>query len=998
MDVFGGAPRVLGYPRPVLAQSGMDALLRCQIGGDPQPDVVWERKNVPILSEGRYSISQEGKAYFLRISCVTADDSGQYICKAKNSIGETCAAATLKVQHESQEVMVPPPPPKQQQQQQPQQQPEQHKPQPQPQPEQQQPEQQKSQPQQQQPQQQQPQERPLMNGSIDHNEQLHQELNKGPQQQQQRSELDSENRDRPRFLIKPLSLRVDRGEDAAFSCKLTGDPMPEVIWEKDGKCLKDIFESSHFRVNQQDGGWYQLKVFRTRAPDAGVYTCRAFNEHGESVAGAVLLVEHVPTREEKMRNGYANGYATPTPGSSPSSSLPAKDRHSHMAKHCKDPPTSVAKAKKFAVSEGKHAKFRCYVTGKPKPEIVWKKDGVVLEPGRRHMMFEDREGYYTLKVLYCKQQDCGLYVCAASNALGNTLSAVHLSVKGPPVRFKRGLRDVEVRERDVAVLECEVPEESIPTSWYLEDHRLQASAKYAMEQRGTRRRLTIHDVGADDDGVYLCEMADGGKSIAELSVKGTIVRKLPRKLEVLEGENAVFCVEVDEDDMEVFWCKDGTQLRDSHQTIIKSFGKTHILVFVNTSYQDSGTITFVAGRSKNSSRLKVKAARHCPPPCPMGVKMDTHTANGALLSWEAAPHLQTGTKTVYVLERQEVGSQEWRKCLSTETATAVEVLGDSVPCEGDYRFRVCCVNKYGRSGHVEFPKVLRLIPGPKIKTPLKSVVVTDGDDAEFFIELSATMVGTWFLNSTQLQDSQNFTLRQNQHQHSLHIRAVREVYNGAEITFIASGVRDSTLLQVHPREVKFTTLPELDRAKKVEIGNPIVLYCEVSHPSARVQWFKDGVELQEKDGLAVQSEGNMRRIVIQEADYSNSGEYTCKALGDVITFNVEVEAGRAMFAPVPEEEKKKSADEGEAVVLRCNILDSNAEVRWFKDGKPVDVQDGMEIQTQGKRRSLVIKSANFFHAGMYTCQTSDDVSVFQVDVTGDMKGLAHVLCFPLPLY
>lgn len=269
-----------------------------------------------------------------------------------------------------------------------------------------------------------------MNGSIDHNEQLHQELNKGPQQQQQRSELDSENRDRPRFLIKPLSLRVDRGEDAAFSCKLTGDPMPEVIWEKDGKCLKDIFESSHFRVNQQDGGWYQLKVFRTRAPDAGVYTCRAFNEHGESVAGAVLLVEHVPTREEKMRNGYANGYATPTPGSSPSSSLPAKDRHSHMAKHCKDPPTSVAKAKKFAVSEGKHAKFRCYVTGKPKPEIVWKKDGVVLEPGRRHMMFEDREGYYTLKVLYCKQQDCGLYVCAASNALGNTLSAVHLSVKG----------------------------------------------------------------------------------------------------------------------------------------------------------------------------------------------------------------------------------------------------------------------------------------------------------------------------------------------------------------------------------------------------------------------------------------------------------------------------------------------------------------------------------------------------------------------------------------
>lgn len=87
---------------------------------------------------------------------------------------------------------------------------------------------------------------------------------------------------------------------------------------------------------------------------------------------------------------------------------------------------------------------------------------------------------------------------------------------------------------------------------------------------------------------------------------GTIVRKLPRKLEVLEGENAVFCVEVESDDMEIHWFKDGFKLHESHQTILKSFGKTHILVFVNVAYQDSGVVTFVAGKSKTSSRLKVK--------------------------------------------------------------------------------------------------------------------------------------------------------------------------------------------------------------------------------------------------------------------------------------------------------------------------------------------------------------------------------------------------------
>lgn len=90
------------------------------------------------------------------------------------------------------------------------------------------------------------------------------------------------------------------------------------------------------------------------------------------------------------------------------------------------------------------------------------------------------------------------------------------------MRFSRPLKDIEVKERDFAVLECEVPDESIPAAWYLEDQRLMPSRKYGMEQKGTKRRLTIHDVGIDDDGVYLCEMPDGGKSIAELTVKGKL--------------------------------------------------------------------------------------------------------------------------------------------------------------------------------------------------------------------------------------------------------------------------------------------------------------------------------------------------------------------------------------------------------------------------------------------------------------------------------------------
>lgn len=97
--------------------------------------------------------------------------------------------------------------------------------------------------------------------------------------------------------------------------------------------------------------------------------------------------------------------------------------------------------------------------------------------------------------------------------------------------------------------------------------------------------------------------------------------------------------------------------------------------------------------------------------------------------------------------------------------------------------------------------------------------------------------------------------------------------------------------------VKFSPLSELDSNKRVDVGNAIVLYCEVSHAFAKVMWFKGGEELQVTDGLNIQSDGNMRRIVIHSAEAAHSGVYTCETSGDVIRFNVDV-AGKKMFMPL----------------------------------------------------------------------------------------------------
>lgn len=89
-------------------------------------------------------------------------------------------------------------------------------------------------------------------------------------------------------------------------------------------------------------------------------------------------------------------------------------------------------------------------------------------------------------------------------------------------------------------------------------------------------------------------------------------------------------------------------------------------------------------------------------------------------------------------------------------------------------------------------------------------------------------------------------------------------------------------------EIKFSPLSESDSNKRVDIGDAIVLYCEVSHAFAKVKWLKDSKELQVTDGLNIQSDGNMRRIVIQSAEAAHSGVYACETSGDVIKFNVDV--------------------------------------------------------------------------------------------------------------
>lgn len=372
---LSGVPRFLTRPKAFMVSVGKDATLSCQIVGNPIPVVSWEKDKLPVQSGGRFKTTEDGDLYRLTIYDLNLEDSGQYICRAKNTIGEAFAAVSIKVGEET-----------------------------------------------------------------------------------------TVTESAPYFIQKPSNIKVTLGEDVMFKCKVQGSPPLSVNWEKDGRYLRNKADAGRFQI-ETAGESNALTIQCAQLGDSGTYTCRAENLIGSASASAALVVEthgssnpgsssnfdascgktasllsHLQKRREEIRktdvshgtldSASAQSYSAVEGLSSIGYSLSRDyERAAGLTKGARNA-TFGTLTRMCSVTEGKHAKLSCYVTGEPKPVIVWKKDNEVILEGRRHVIYEDDQENFVLKILFCKQTDNGLYTCTASNLAGQTYSSVLVTVKG----------------------------------------------------------------------------------------------------------------------------------------------------------------------------------------------------------------------------------------------------------------------------------------------------------------------------------------------------------------------------------------------------------------------------------------------------------------------------------------------------------------------------------------------------------------------------------------
>ncbi|XP_051738416.1 obscurin-like isoform X37 [Ctenopharyngodon idella] len=912
-NLFGGVPRFLTRPKAFSLSVGRDASLSCTIVGNPVPVVTWEKDKLLLSTGGRFKTVEDGDVYRLTIYDLTLEDSGQYICRAKNNVGEAYAAVTLKVGL--------------------------------------------------------------------------------PETVVERA---------PVFIVKPVSTRVGLGGDVTFYCRVAAHPAPNFDWEKDGRYLG---ESNRIKITSENES-SSLRIQSARSLDSGTYTCRAQNSIGRSQSAATLVVDlqdtrllnadkstsllsHMQKRKEEMRKDISfyrtmeSSSASLTASSSMiteelGSSGLAYDQEQRFSALTSMLPKGVF-TRTCTVTEGKHAKLSCFVTGHPKPQIIWRKDGGNISEGRRHVMYEDQAENFILKVLYCKQSDNGLYTCNASNMAGQTYSAVLVIVKEPKIPFKRKLQDVEVKEKETATLQCEVPVSHTKASWFMEETRLEESTKYRMDVEGTLRRLTIHNVTTNDDAVYICEMKEGSRTVAELTVLGNITKKLPRRTVVPVSDTVIFCVELEQPVDDAYWTRNGEKLKEDSRIIIARINRQYTLTIRECTAEDSGEVAFIAHDCKTSTRFSVTAPRKHPPDPPVEPTVRNKTDSSITLCWSPPDSERPVPINGYTLERRKVGAQTWIKVTST-TVSSTEYTISEIPEEASYQFRISAVNDFGQSAYLEVPGTFYLEPTASVKTGLVSCSAHAGEEATFTVELSSVCSGSWTINGRMIRSGSEYLITRSKTTHTLVIREVSMALNGAQVKFVGGGSQSVCTLTVKAAPARFTSKSSQVEVFTFSMHSSAQMHTEVSDSSVQVVWMKNGKELRMGKKYEATSVERKRILTIHNVDHEDVGIYECTCDGDKMSLQLALKEEPAKFVNKPRAQPQESDALVGDVVLRCEVASPGTAVVWKKEQTEITEDTRTTFISQGTQRKLVIRGAKQSDEGHYSCETAEDKMTFLVKI------------------
>uniref|UniRef100_A0A8B9GMG3 Myosin light chain kinase, smooth muscle n=1 Tax=Amazona collaria TaxID=241587 RepID=A0A8B9GMG3_9PSIT len=252
------------------------------------------------------------------------------------------------------------------------------------------------------------------------------------------------------------------------------------------------------------------------------------------------------------------------------------------------PPQFVSRPQSLEASEGQEIKFMSRVSGKPKPDVEWFREGETIKAGQNVQIYEE-DGIHCLWLKKACLGDSGSYSCTAFSPKGQTSTSWLLTVRKKkssknresaqaaklnkafaPI-FHKGLTDLKVMDGSQVIMTVEVSANPPPEIiWLHNGKEIQETEDFHFEKKGNEYSLYIQEVFPEDTGKYTCE---AWNELGETQTQATLTVQepqdgiqpwfisKPRSVTAAPGQNVLISCAIAGDPFPtVRWFKDGQEI------------------------------------------------------------------------------------------------------------------------------------------------------------------------------------------------------------------------------------------------------------------------------------------------------------------------------------------------------------------------------------------------------------------------------------------------------
>ncbi|CAH1967608.1 unnamed protein product [Acanthoscelides obtectus] len=805
--------------------------------------------------------------------------------------------------------------------------------------------------------------------------------------------------DKPEFLVSMKDAELLEDTYLRFMVKVVGEPNPEVAFYKDNTKIPEKSERYQVIREQSDKGFYELILPVVKKADAGHYKCVATNKFGEATSEATLTV----TDNKKIFEDMPEGEILP-PGEKPvfhwkkdgqsfepeerfkvlmgddedslalvfqkvrpedvglytcvaqtsrghiscSAQLTVHGTVNQLFREPEKPKLEFVK-KDPCVNVGGSAMLELQVKGYPKPNVIWKHEGKVIESSQKHKILYEDEETMSLIIKDVESSDAGKYTVHAENELGTDSAEMNLTVKAPP-KIKTKMEDVNVHAD--LLLKQEIEIEGIPepkVQFWKDGKVIKETENIKIEKSGNKHALVFKKVSLNDKGSYSVIATNEISQVTEMwnmdvFSKPKVIQKMGEEKRVSQGEDVELKVRFEaEPKPEVKWYKGDEEITSTDHFRVKEDGDCYIL-------RISGAVTTDAAKYKcKAVNIHGSVEDECtvwvkkPPKIIKPLENMTVTEHDKNVTFDVKLEAFPKPTVKWYLDEVEI-TETRSEFTRLESDDGVKLIIKEVSSElsGQYTCRLS-----NECGNAETSAKLTVNCAPRILKQLKDTTVEEGATLHLEVEVEACPAPTvkWLRNGREVSADARIKISRDTKRHetfNLAVNLIKYEEQGeyeVVVTNSLGTVSSKSFVTVHTKPmIMDTNMKDGSRPESLDIT---YIVRGFANPPPTATWTLNGKEIK-PDGhlrMIASQNGEEFQLEIKKLKMEDAGTYEC-----VLTNPAGETKLQAVLHVTPEKDLRKPRfKEGlqdQSIIKRNTVVfkavvtgDPVPEVAWCKDGK-----------------------------------------------------------------